>query len=410
MKVLLLTNYWPPEYGPDQAILFENMSYLRDHGVEVTVIAALPSYPTGIVAPEYRNRLLVAEEIGGMRTIRTWTYSGDRRKLKKRIANEVSFAASCFLALGIVRQRFDVVLTLTPPQETTLSGWLMSKLVRARYVLYVMDLMPEAAISLGMIENRTAIAALRALADFCYRRSAAIVASSEQFKRGVEAYGIPAERVMCVPNGIDTELFRPGDPDPSLRATLGLGSRFVAIYAGTHAYAHDLDSIVEVAARLQTEGDDSIAFVLVGGGSDKARVQQRAAAAGLRNVHFLDPVERERVPALLAAADVVLVTFRRLEVNRGVIPTKMYDAMACGRPLILGIEGEARDILVKSGGGIAIEPENPDRLLEALRHLQRDPAQAQELGAKARRYVEETYSREHCAELLYSVLRRVATT
>ncbi len=403
-RLLLLTHYWPPEYGPDQAILSENMAYLQRAGVDVTVVAAQPSYPTGIVPPRYRNRLLVDEQINGIRTLRTWTYSGDRTQLRKRLANEASFAASCFLALRKLRGRYDIVLTVVPTQAITVSGWLLSLVLRARYAMYVMDLMPEAAVSLGMIRDQRIIKVLRAISRFCYRRASVIIAASEAFKRGVEAYGIDPQKVVCVPNGIDTDLFRPVPADQSIRARLHLGVRFVAIYAGTHGFSHDLDSLLAIAHTLQREGDDSIALVLVGDGSDKGRVQQRARELRLTTMHFLDPVPREQLPAVLAAADVDLITFRRIDVNRGVIPIKMYDGMACGKPIVLAIEGEARTILERAQAGITTDPENPEQILAALRTLQADKALAARFGDNGRRYAVEHYSRDRCAEVLRQAL------
>lgn len=324
--------------------------------------------------------------------------------MKQRILNEVSFAASCFLALARLRGRFDLVLTLTPPQELTPAGWLLSRLLRARYALYVMDLMPEVAISLGMIRDRRAIAALRALAGFCYRRAVVTAASSEEFKRGVEAYGIAPADVVCVPNGIDTNLFRPTTPDPLLREEMGLGERFIALYAGTHGFSHDLDSILAAAEMAQGEGDESIAFVLIGDGSDKPRIRADAEARGLRNVYFHDPVERERLPSVIAVADAMLITFRRLSVNEGVIPIKLYDAMACAKPIVLAIAGEARAMFLQAEAGIAVEPSDPAGLLAALRTFQRDPEAARCSGENGRRFVEANYSRERCAEILRQAL------
>jgi glycosyltransferase involved in cell wall biosynthesis len=240
---------------------------------------------------------------------------------------------------------------------------------------------------------------LRRLARFGYHRASVILAASEGCRRGILAHGVAPDKVHFVPNGIDTELFQP------LNACRRTGQgHLLALYAGSMSHAHDLDSILGAAQALQRDGDDSWRFLLVGAGLKQQALRRAVIELGLGNVSVQDPVPRERLPALLAAADVVLVTFRDIAITRGMIPTKLYDAMSCGRPVILGIAGEARHILEDADAGIVIAPEDPNQLLAALRRLEADPAGRARMGGNGRRYAVEHFARDRLARRIRDLL------
>lgn len=404
MRLLLVTHYWPPEYGPDPPILHENAKHLQAMGVEVDVVAALPSYPSGIVPRPYRNKLFMRENVGGVSTLRTWTFSGPRERGALRVANQVSFDVSCLLAAVPPWRRYDHVLAVTPPLTLIPSAWLLSRMLRARFSLQVMDLHPEAAVSAGL-GHPYLIPPLRGLARFGYEKARVIITASELIKEGVEAYGIEPRKVHFIPNGIDVNLFRPLDANSPVEGLpeKQAGSLW-AVFAGTMGRAHDVESILQVASQLHHEGDPRWSFLLVGAGGQKRNIARSITERGLRNVKLMDPIPREHVPHLLARADAVLVTLRDIEISRMAIPTKMYDGMACGRPIILGTRGEARRVLMEADAGIAIEPEDAAGLLAALRRLQAAPLLGVRYGANGRRYAVEHYSRERCAARLHALL------
>jgi glycosyltransferase involved in cell wall biosynthesis len=399
VRILLVTHYWPPEYGPDPPILHETALHLRALGAEVEVVAALPSYPTGRVPAPYRNRVLMHEETGGIPTTRSWTLSAPRERPLGRFANEISFDVSCLLASIRAKRPYDYVLAVTPPLTLIPSAWLLSKLLGSRYGLWVMDLHPEAAVSAGYIRGRHTAALLGRLARFGYRRASVIIAASEDCRRGILARGTAPDKVHFVPNGIDTELFRP--VNACLRRDPG---HLLAVYAGSMSHAHDLDSILGAARSLQREGDTSWRFLFVGAGLKQQALRRAVIGLGLRNVSVQDPVSRDQLPALLATADVVLVTFRDIAITRGMIPTKLYDAMSCGRPVILGMSGEARRIVEDADAGIVIPPEDPEELLAALRNLQASPARRARMGENGRRYAIEHFARDRLARRIRDLL------
>lgn len=406
MKLLLVTHYWPPEYGPDPPILYETARYLQSKSIEVAVVAALPSYPSGIVPPEYRNTMFRWEDIGGVPTLRTWTYSGPRERTFSRVVNQLSFDASCLMG-ALPFQRYDWVVAVTPPLTLIPASWMLSKLLRARYMLHVMDLHPEAAVSVSFGKSSRMVPVLRQLARFGYARASAIVAASREIKAGIEKHGVPPAKVHFVPNGIDTKLFRPMEPEAEPDALVGPedGSS-LAVFAGTMGRTHDVESILRVSELLQREGRWDWRFLLVGAGGEKRRALQVVERQGLRNVRILDPIPREQLPRLLARADAVLVMMRNIDITRTMIPTKLYDAMACGRPVILGTEGEARRILEEAEAGIAIAPEDPSALLSALETLRADPSLGARLGKNGRQYALAHFARERCAEQLCAILEQ----
>jgi glycosyltransferase involved in cell wall biosynthesis len=399
--VLFLTHYWPPEYGPDPPILHGNARVLQSLGAEVDVIAAMPSYPTGLVDPAHRGRVLAREVVDGVPTLRTWTLSGPRAKPPWRLANELSFDVSCLLG-ALPRRRYDHVLAVTPPLTLIPAAWLLSRLFSARLSLHVMDLHPEAAIAVGRVRRPAFIAALRALAGFGYQEASVIVTVTASNKAAIEVLGVDPARVVWIPNGIDTRLFRPVPPDEAILAR-ARGTR-LCVCAGTMSPQHDLDTILDVAERLQREGESGFRFLLLGTGTEKPRVARAIADRGLRDVWLDEPVPRERLPGVLAAADVVLVTLRDLELNRGVVATRLYDAMACGRPVIVGAHGEMARLVREADAGVAIEPENPAALLAAVRTLTTDPVRAGRCGDNGRRYAVEHFDRARCGARLHQAL------
>jgi glycosyltransferase involved in cell wall biosynthesis len=226
----------------------------------------------------------------------------------------------------------------------------------------------------------------------------------------MERWGVPAEKIDVVENGVEADLFAP-DPVAAAarRKELNAESRFLVCYIGTMGMAHGLETLLDAAARLQSE-DPNVLFLLIGEGSEKERIQSLAQSRGLTNVRFLDQQPRENIPSFISASDLCLVLLKKTDVFKTVIPTKMLEFMSCARPVILGVEGQAQQILEDAGGGLVIEPENADALAAAITQLDHNRELAKRLGEQGRAYILQKFSRASTAQKYVTVLREVAAT
>jgi glycosyltransferase involved in cell wall biosynthesis len=256
-----------------------------------------------------------------------------------------------------------------------------------------------------VIRNRAAIRALELLELLLYRRSSAVVTVTRAFATDIARRGIDSSKLHVVPNGVDLQAFQPGPPDPGLRARLGLGDALLVLYCGAHGISHALSRVLDVAERLRA--DPRFHFLLVGEGAEKKALEAKARALALDNVRFWDAVPREEVPALYRTADVVLVPLRAVPLFRSFIPSKMFEILACGRPILASLEGEAADILRASGAALVVPPEDVDSLAAGLARLAGDPSLRSKLASRGRPYVAEHFDRRQLASRYAEILEAV---
>lgn len=398
MRILFLTQYYPPETGAPQNRISDLAKRLKRRGHDVTVLTAMPNYPRGQVFKGYRGRLRMEELVDGIRVIRTWIYAREPQgfSFARRIFNYVSFMMSSLL-LGLGKTGLvDIVVVESPPLFLGLSGWLISRARRAALVMNISDLWPKSAVAMDVLHNSTLISFATRLEEFLYRRSIMISGQARGITDDIKAR-LPAKPIVLLTNGIDAERYTPAPSGFQIRQRLGLDGRFVVGYAGLHGLAQGLDVLVD-SARLIPQTNDAVpSFVFVGDGPDKLRIIKRAEAAGLRNVIFCPPVPHCEMPEVFASFDVSVVPLRKLEVFKGVLPSKLFEAMAAGRPVIVSIDGEVRDIVEHANGGIYVDPERPDLMAQAILSLYHDPAARQSMGRNARNYVLEHFDRENIA-------------
>ena len=300
----------------------------------------------------------------------------------------------------------DVLIASSPTLFSVIAAFVVSRRVGAPYVFEVRDLWPAIFVELGVIRNRVAIGLLEWLELALYRRACAVVTVTQAFADDIARRGIEPAKLHVIPNGVDLDAFRPEPEEAPLRAELGLGDKLVVLYCGAHGISHALSRILDVAARLQ--GDPRIHFLFVGEGAEKDTLVARARALQLGNVTFLAAVPREQVPALYRAADVCLVPLRAVPLFRSFIPSKMFEILACGRPILASLEGEAARILEASGAAVVVPPEDVDAIAAAVRRLAADPALRAALGARGRPYVAEHFERKRLAARYLEVLEGAA--
>jgi glycosyltransferase involved in cell wall biosynthesis len=399
MRTLFITHYFPPEVGAAQSRLHDITSAFARRGHDVTVLTGFPNYPDGVILPQYRGRALAVEQLECVRVIRTAVFPAPNRGVSRRLLNHASFALSSMLS-SAGAGRFDAVVVETPPLFTAAAGVIVGRLKRAAGVLNVADLWPDAAIQLGALHNRAAIAGARAIERFAYRHADAIAVPTPGLRRLLVARGLAAERVVVVPHGVDPARF-PVDASAS-----PIPGRVV--YCGTVGMGHATGTLLEAARILERDGARH-EFLIVGDGADRAMLAARARDSGVRGVTFAGRLPREALPALLTAAQVTVATQRDLPILGDALSTKVLEYMAAARPVAAAVSGWTGEVIARAGAGIVCPPEEPELLARAIAELTGDPARARAMGANGRRYVERHLTREVAVERLEAALEEAVT-
>jgi putative colanic acid biosynthesis glycosyltransferase WcaI len=407
VKILYVSQYFPPEMGAPAARAAELARHWVNSGHDVTVLTGFPNHPTGVLHAEYRKeirRLVVKEEHDGIHVVRTWLLPLPNRRAHERMLNYASFWISASIT-GSFLPKPDVVIGSSPQLLVGLSGWWISRWQRVPFIFEVRDLWPESLEAVGIGSRRSLLhRVLRTISGFLYQKSNKIVVVSPAFQDHlVESWGVPREKIAVVENGVEAGLFAPADSSEP-RRRLGFEGKYVVCYAGTLGMAHGLSTLIEAAAVLQQSHPD-IAFLLVGEGAEKESIQKQAVARGLSNLQFLDQQPRQEIPKLISCSDACLVLLRRSEVFKTVIPTKMLEFMSCARPVILGVEGQAKKIVEAANAGIFIEPENVRQLVDAIVRLKDQPEWAKSLGRNGRHYILENATRQVTAARYLDILK-----
>jgi glycosyltransferase involved in cell wall biosynthesis len=412
VKILYVSQYFPPEMGAPAARAAELAQHWAEAGHEVSVLTGFPNHPTGVVPSEWRarlRRLVYRENAGRVNVFRTWLWPLPNRKAHERMRNYASFCLSAALR-GLTVPHPDVAIATSPQLLVGLSGWWIAFTRQIPFVFEVRDLWPESLIAVGAgKEDSLLYHALGAIAKFLYQRADLIVVVAPAFKDHLmRHWRIPAEKIAVVENGVETDLFAPALPaaNHALRRQLVAEGKFLVTYIGTMGNAHGLETLLDAAAHLQQQNPD-VLFFLIGEGAEKARIKSLAESRGLNNVRFLDQQPREQIPAFISASDACLVLLKKTEVFKTVIPTKMLEFMSCARPVILGVDGQARQIVEEAGAGLVIEPENAKELAQAINQLAANRALGESLGQKGREHILRYFSRQEMAEKYTGILDRL---
>ena len=336
MKFVLLTQYFYPEVGATQVRLDAFCKELTRAGHDVEVVTAMPHHPAGRIAPSYRGQFYKRETRNCVTIHRVWLYAGNGSGWK-RILSYLSFMLTSIA--GFLRaSRPDYVVIDSPPLTLAISAWAASCWWNCPLLLNVADLWPDSARDLGMINEGFVFRAGRILEQWMYRRATRVTAVTEGIRLSLlEEKGVPPEKVLFLPNGVDTRVISPVPPDEALRRQLGLERKRIVLYAGNHGYAGALDQLLDAANSLAHH--ERIHFLLVGDGPQKSELKNRARQMGLTNLTFLDPVPLHELPRLIALAECAVVTLRRVQVMRGARPAKALVMMAAAKPVVLAAEG-----------------------------------------------------------------------
>jgi len=403
VRIAYVCHYFPPEPAAPAARVHEFARAWVRAGNDVSVITTFPNHPLGQIPPTYRGRWWSTERLDGIRVLRCWLYAVPNRGVGRRGLDHLSFMLTALL-FGLPRlPAVDVVVASSPTLFSAVAAWLIARLRRVPFVLEVRDLWPAAIVSLGLMRPGPAVQALEWLARFLYRQAARVVVVTEAFADRLAAEGVPRGKLEVIPNGADTRLFSPRIDGGAARARLQLDGRFVVAYIGSHGLSHGLSAVLDAA-----EAQPDVTYLLVGDGADRARLLAEREQRHLQNVIMRPSVGKADVPGLYAAADVCLVPLRDVPLFEAFVPSKLFEVLAAGRPIIGAVRGEARDILVRSGGALLVDPERGDQLAEAVAQLRADPTLRAELASRGRAFAENFYDRDTLAARYLDLLRNVA--
>jgi glycosyltransferase involved in cell wall biosynthesis len=403
MRILHLSQYYAPEAGAVQVRADVIDRHLAGQGHKVTVLTEVPNHPGGTIWPEYRGRLYTLSRENEVDVLRMWVKTSPAKSFRTRMAFYLSYMIGAVLAGVLMPSRCDVVFANSPPLFVAAAGAILGLLKRKPFVMEVHDLWPQSAVEMGELRGRRSIALATRLESFCYQQSLRVIAVSRGIWRNLQGR-LPTEKLALCSNGSNIDVFRPRpEKGERLRQELGLGARFLAVYGGILGVAQGLETVLHAAKLLEDRAD--IHFLIVGEGPKKEDLVRLHTTLGLTNLDMIQGQPLSRMPGYFSAADVCLVPLRRLDVFKGVLPTKMFDAWACQTPTVISVDGEAREVMEEVGAGVFVEPENPEALAGALLRLREQPDSLKQMGLAGRQAVLEQYSLQATARQIEAVLR-----
>ncbi len=406
LRILYLSQYFLPEAGATQARAYEMANKWIQMGHKVTMLTEFPNHPSGVIPPSYRGKLFERMNLDGIDVLRVWVKTSPVKNYSNRILFYLTYMFNAIIAgLILVRGKYDFLYATSPPLFVGGAALVLSHLKRIPMFFEVRDLWPETAIAIGELSNPLSILVATKLEEMCYQRAIQVIVVTHGMYDRLIHRGISPEKLIIIPNGANIEMFSFNPTERNrIRTELGLESKFIAIYAGIHGLAQGLETVVYTAHLLSET--PNIHFVLIGDGPKKADILALVKSYNLTNLTMLPEKPRELIPGYLSAADVALVPLRKTDIFKGTLPSKLFDAWACERPVILSIDGEARSVVETVKGGLFIPPEDPNKMAEALIYLMNSPAERQSMGEYGLAYTRQNHSRETLAEKLIIQLEK----
>ena len=405
MKLLILTQYYPPEIGAPQNRLHELAIRLKKKGVQVEVLTALPNYPKMEVFEEYRNRQEREETIEGITVHRSWIYVSPSKSIIARLLNYFSFVWSSYWR-GRRLQSFDYLMVESPPLFLGYSAMALSKKLNAKLIFNVSDLWPESAEKLGLVTNKGLLKMAYKLEKKCYKAATLITGQTQGIVNDIKQR-FPEKKVSWLPNGVDISFYDPDKiPDSDFRKVNGFKEEDVIFfYGGILGHAQGLEIIIEAAKGLE---NTNAQFVIQGAGPEKEHLLALHKKYALKNIHFFDPVKKTEMPGILKSVDIAIIPLKKLDLFKGAIPSKIFEALAMKKPLLLGVDGEARKHFIENAkAGLFYTPEDVDNLKKQVLYFLENPNETKNMGERARNYVADVFDRNKIAEGLYDELQNM---
>ena len=405
MRILILTQYYPPEIGAPQNRLHELAIRLKNKGVQIEVLTALPNYPKMEVFKDYRDKKRREETIEGITVHRSWIYVSASKSIVARLLKYFSFVWSSYWR-GRRVHSFDYLMVESPPLFLGYSAIALSKKLNAKLIFNVSDLWPESAEKLGLVTNKNLLNMAYKLEKKCYQASTLITGQTQGIVNDIKQR-FPAKEVSWLPNGVDISFYNPEKiPDSDFRQVNGFKDEdIIFFYGGILGHAQGLEIIIEAARELE---NTHAQFVIQGAGPEKEKLVTLHKKYALKNIHFLEPVTKSEMPGILKSVDIAIVPLKKLDLFKGAIPSKIFEALAMKKPLLLGVDGEARKHFIENAqAGLFYTPEDIDSLKTQVLYFLENPDETKKMGDRARNYVADVFDRNKIAEGLYDELQNM---
>lgn len=405
MRIAVLgINFYPEPIGI-AVYTTELCEYLTNIGHEVTVFTAFPYYPQWQILKHYKKRLFMAENYKGMKIKRSYVYVPCKVTAKSRILHELSFIISSFLNM-LFSTKSDVVIAISPPLGLGLTAYINSKIKKSLFVFHIQDLQPDAAVELGMIKNKILIKLLYKIEKFILTRVTSVSVISKKMEEKIVSKGVNSKKVFYFPNWVDPEYFKPSPKMNRFRVENNLGDKFIVLYSGNIGIKQGLDVILKAADK--TKDNKDIVYLTVGDGAYKEGLFKKYEKMKLENIFFLPVQSKEMLPYMLSAADVCLIPQQK-RITDVIMPSKLLAIMACGRPVIAGtmVGSELYDVINDSGCGVAVEPENPTQLVNAMTMIYGNRKKGVDYGKRGREYAIQHFSKETVLGLFESKIQNL---
>ncbi len=393
MKIVILSQYFPPEVGAPQNRLYELAQRLHARGHDITVFTAMPNYPAMKVHPEYRGKRFCSETMNNLHVYRSWIWVSSSKRILSRLLNYFSFVFTAAIWATLKMKRSDVLICESPPLFLGLTARWLAFVKRTPLLFNVSDLWPESAEKLGLVTNKRILALTTRLEESTYRAARLITGQTQGIVHDIQRR-MPNKNVFWLPNGVDGGFYDPQAFDRRWRSNQGFAEEDVLLlYAGIIGHAQGLDVILDAAAKLGSGAQTR--WLLLGAGPEKERLMDRVVSERIPHVHFYDVVGKSEMPWIIASSDAAVVPLRKLDLFLGAIPSKIFENLAMEKPLLLGVDGESRSLFIdQAQAGLFFEPENSDALAKAASQLAGNATQRQEMGRSGRSYIQANFSRD----------------
>jgi len=398
MKIIILTQYFPPEIGAPQNRLYELAVRLAEDGIDVQIFTAMPNYPQMEIAAEYKGKWYVYETKNNLKIHRSFIYVSKSKSIFLRLLNYFSFVFSSLILGTLKLKKADILICESPPLFLGISGWILSKFKHAKFIFNVSDLWPESAEKLGLVTNKTFLKMATILEEFCYRKSTIITGQTQGICKDIKQR-FPQKEVYWLPNGVDEKFFNihASEKLSDWRSDNDFADTdFILLYAGIIGHAQGLEVIINAAEKLVN--NPSIKFILLGAGPEKEKLVALANEKKLKSVFFFDAQPKAMMPSIVNAIDVAVIPLKKLDLFLGAIPSKIFENLAMKKPILLGVDGEARALFIEKGNaGLFFEPENHIDLADKTMQLYNDRKSLEAYGINGYNYVLNNFSRNKIA-------------
>lgn len=406
MHILFLTDNFPPEVNAPASRTFEHCREWVKSGHKVTVITCAPNFPKGKVYDGYKNKLYQIEQMDGIKVIRVWTYITANEGFAKRILDYLSFMFAAVPASFFVKKPALVIGT-SPQFFTACGACIVGWLKGIPFVFELRDIWPESVKAVGAMDDSFVIRFFERIEMFLYRKATKIISVTHSFKKSLTSKGVDGSKIDVVTNGVDSTRFKTQRKDQQLVDQYGLDGKFIAGYIGTHGMAHALETLLEAAENIRRTPDgDKFRFLFLGHGARKKELMELAGSKGLNNVIFIDSVPKEAVVRYWSLLDASIIHLKKTPLFTSVIPSKLFECMAMGIPVLHGVAGESAEIVKKEQVGIVFEPENSAELVAKLLSLKNNPVQYSNLQANCLAAAKH-YDRKILADSMLSILKGI---